>query len=466
MGLLLLPLFTRALSPTEYGVLALLNLVVVALSGVFSLGTANSMGLLYFREPAQKRRAVVVWTNVLLLVFNGVALVTALSIFAPTISTWIFETPDYAALLQIAFAGLAVSCIAEPFLAQLRMEENARQYVGLTLTSAFLTFALNCWFVLGLDWGIKGAALAGMAASMLSGVLVGFIIARRLPFGFDLTLLLPLVRIGFPSIFGLFAFMLIDYADRQLLQRFVGLSELGVYSVGYNLGMSMMLVVGAFGTAWPAYFMSYIGRQGEAKYVFGRVLRYYTLGVSALVLLFFAFAAPMLEILAAPEFYDANMIVGLVAAAYALKGIYLIFLPGLYFTNRLHVQAGIEWCAAIANIGLNFWWIPRLGILGAALATVVGYMLLPVLAWWFSKRCLEVDYDWRRQLWISLICIIAGFLIWRTTSDSPNSYAVIVSGVEFCIAVALTVFVGLESIERQRLAGWLRGVRASGRFRL
>jgi O-antigen/teichoic acid export membrane protein len=71
MGLLLLPFFTQVLTPEDYGVVALISLIGVAMSGLLSLGTGNSMGLLYYREEDHSKRPTIIWTNLLLLVVNG-----------------------------------------------------------------------------------------------------------------------------------------------------------------------------------------------------------------------------------------------------------------------------------------------------------------------------------------------------------------------------------------------------------
>ena len=86
----------------------------------------------------------------------------------------------------------------------------------------------------------------------------------------------------------------------------------------------------------------------------------------------------------------------------------MIFLPGIYYNKKLHIQSLIEWIAAILNLGLNFLFIPKLGILGAALATLLSYLSLPILTKLYTNRLLPIDYDWSRlskNLFVFLICV-------------------------------------------------------------
>ena len=335
MGLLLLPFFTQVLTPQDYGVMALVSLIVVAMSGLFTLGTGNSMGVLYFREMDITKRPTIIWSNVLLLTLNAVFWYSIVFVSAPILSALMFQSDRYADLIQLALLGSVFITIADPWLAYLRMEEKARRYVVITLISSLLSIGLSIWFVLIQGVGVVGVVFAGTLAQ---GIMLGvnwLIIGRNLPFHIDLGLFLPLVRIGFPSIFGLFAFLLIDYADRQMIERIINLHALGIYSVGYSFGMVMSIAMGAFATAWSPFFMSYLNKPNEACIVFSRVLTYYVIGFGALIVLFFFVAKPVVLVVTAPTFHEAHLVVGLVAAGFMLKGCYLIVLPGIYFAEKL-----------------------------------------------------------------------------------------------------------------------------------
>jgi O-antigen/teichoic acid export membrane protein len=187
----------------------------------------------------------------------------------------------------------------------------------------------------------------------------------------------------------------IDWSDRVLLQRIAGIRELGLYSVGYSFGMAMALIAeGAFGSAWPPFFMSFMNRREEAVKLFGAIFKYVSVALGLLALMFFVLARPVVQLITAPAYHGVYTVVGMVASAYVLKICYLILLPGMVFARKLHLQAGIEWAAAFLNIALNLILIPRFGIEGAAGATLLAYLSLPVLTYLAGHRYLRVEYDW------------------------------------------------------------------------
>jgi O-antigen/teichoic acid export membrane protein len=282
-------------------------------------------------------------------------------------------------------------------------------------------------------------------------LVIFILIGGRLPFYFKIKLFSPLVRIGFPSIFGLFAFLIIDYADRQMIERILGLTSLGIYSVGYSLGMVMLVAVGAFATAWSPFFASYINKPEEAREVFGRALTYYVFGFGTLLVIYFAFSKILVSVLMASLFHDAFTIVGLVAAAYMLKGMYLILVPGLYFAEKLYKLSVIEWVAAFVNIGLNIWLIPIFGIVGAALATFVSYLTLPVLAWGAARKYLQVDYEWARVALSSIFTLTAsGLTFWLSIRyDSNSLLTILINTLVVAIVLASSLKFILSAADRK-----------------
>lgn len=449
LGLLLLPLFTRVLTPEDYGVIAMIGLISIGLTGLYNLGTGNSMGILYYQEAYQSRKSTIIWSTTILLLLNSTLVTAVLSGLAPYISQLVFQSGQYSFLLCIAFTSLLLVTISQPFYAYLRLEEKATQYVALTLGNSLITTVLSVFLVIVLQWGILGMLLASMLGQIIMIGIIYSIVARKLTFVIDRRLFRPLVRIGFPSIFGLFAFLVIDYADRQMLQRMVGLDQLGIYSLGYSFGMAVLVLVGSFGSAWPPFFMSFINRLEDARSVFGKVLKYYVIGAGLLVAIFFAAAKPLVVILLGPAFHEAYHVIGLVAASYVLKGCYLILLPGICFARKLHWQSGIEWVAAVVNIVLNLLWIPLYGIIGAATATLIGYLTLPVLSWAVSRKYLEVDYPWSEIGKATVGLVVTSIFLFHAAMLESLSLVITISVLTIVGLTFFLAFVVIDSQERK-----------------
>jgi O-antigen/teichoic acid export membrane protein len=237
---------------------------------------------------------------------------------------------------------------------------------------------------------------ASARASAVYGVSVLLVGLKWVKPAFDIKYVWPLVKLGAPLIAPVVGWYVIEYVDRLLLERLVGLTEVGVYAVGVTFGSSILLLVNAFYGAWPGFFNPFVERRDEAVLVFGRVLSYYVFVVGSICLLLFLAAKPVVLLMTAEPFHEAYKVVGLIAFAGFLRGCYLIFLPGLVFSKSTRLQASIELTAAVLNVALNLALIPFLHKEGAAIAAVAAFTLMCVMAWKYSSRELLVIYEWRR----------------------------------------------------------------------
>jgi O-antigen/teichoic acid export membrane protein len=235
-----------------------------------------------------------------------------------------------------------------------------------------------------------------------------------------------------------------------MIERMLDLSALGLYTIGYSFGMVITMAVGAFSAAWPAFFMSYINKRDEAKVIFGKVLTYYVVAFGVLTVLFFGFAKPVVILLTAPAFREAWTVIGLVAASYVLKGCYLIMLPGLSFAEKLSKQSLIEWICAFINLGANFILIPIYGILGAALATFISYLGLPLFTWLLARNYLDVNYQWGRVALAFVLSVFVACLLYQLSRwvDFGLMGLLVVNGLVMLVFLGLVYTLLLDQSER------------------
>jgi O-antigen/teichoic acid export membrane protein len=109
----------------------------------------------------------------------------------------------------------------------------------------------------------------------------------------------------------------------------------------------------------------------------------------------------------APAYWEAATVVGMIAAAYSLKACYLVLLPPIYFERKLHIQTGVEWLAAGINATLCLLLIPIFRMRGAAAATLLSYIALPLLTFFAARRYMRISYEWGRMAWFALLLATA-----------------------------------------------------------
>jgi O-antigen/teichoic acid export membrane protein len=252
---------------------------------------------------------------------------------------------------------------------------------------------------------------AGMISRLISFIIYFLIMVRSLKLSTNFPLAKKLIKTGLPYVTGALCFFMIQYADRYMLEIFCGLKVVGIYSVGYSLGMVMILFVAAFSSAWTPYFNSFVNNQQEAEKLFGKVLEYYIMGMGFLCLCMFLFAKPVVVMMTTAPFYGAYSVVGLIALSQLLYGCYIIFLPGLYYAKKSGKVNLIIILASCINILLNLILVPKWDMLGATLATVFSFFVMAVATHFTAKKYLVIHFDWLKItkyiIWWGLFVILS-----------------------------------------------------------
>jgi O-antigen/teichoic acid export membrane protein len=251
-----------------------------------------------------------------------------------------------------------------------------------------------------------------------------------------------------------FAFLfVIQQGNKYILQWFKGLETVGIYTIGFNLGLMMNLIVSGFTSAWMPYFMSFINKWDEARILFGRVLTYYAFSFGGLSLLFYITARPVVMIMTKTAFHDAYKVVGLSATAQFLTGVFSIFLPAIYFAKEVRYVTLIQGTSALLAVGFNLILIPLFGMIGSAVALMLGLLVMSVLqqTWNFKRRrsYLNVQYEWNRILWFSFIYV--GFVLIMLLKGNPSlGVELLISGIS-AAALPIILYALLNQREREML---------------
>ena len=414
ISFLLLPLYTNALSPADYGVLSLAFTFAAFSLVVFHFGI-NSALLMYFtgEQPHRQREvfSTVYLTQLGVIVVLSSALLLGRRFLAPLLLG--VHRPDWMVIL----IGIIVmdTLWAHPMLV-LRARGRAVGYAGLSLLNAGALMTGNIVLVAVFDLGIPGALLSTLMASTLLFVINLPTVWKHLsPTAFSKGTLRQLLRFGLPFLpAGLFTIVM-ELSDRYLLRWLTDMETVGLYSAGYKLGMFMLLLIGGFSLGWQPFFLQR-GKAPDAPVVFARIATYLLAGLGWVLLAVSAWLDHLVRMpigpitIFGPEYWSATAIVPVVLLAYYFYALYVLQLPGILLTQRTAWVMLFRGSGAVANVGLNLLLLPRSGALGAAWATCLGFALMAALTFAVNHRIYPVPYEWGRLARLAAL-LLAGFLI-------------------------------------------------------
>jgi O-antigen/teichoic acid export membrane protein len=400
----LLPLYTRYLTKADYGAAEVLFAAVVTASIIVRLGLIEAI-LRFFYLPEEDGRKVVSSTFAGLFWLSTLGALIALPFAAP-LSELLLPNPEKLGgsapeLVRIAIAGLWVLTMWEFMLTMFRLEERARAFFVTTILNVLAAIGLTVVLVVGLDEGARGL-LIGSYASGAAFVLVLIALQwRRLSLRFDPALLRRLFRFGLPTMPAEVSLYALNFADRLIIARSLGLAEAGLYSLGVKFAQAVNVLVRGFQLAWPPLAYS-IRDDDEARGVYATVVTLFVAGCAFVVAGMWLFSRWIVRALAAPKFFDSYEVIGLIAAAVTLYALYLVLVVILGRTGRTEFNLPAAIAALVVNVALNLLLVPQLEIVGAALALVASYLVVLGLMYVFTQRLFPVPYEWGRLLRVVL----------------------------------------------------------------
>jgi O-antigen/teichoic acid export membrane protein len=218
-----------------------------------------------------------------------------------------------------------------------------------------------------------------------------------------------------PSGIGLFA---MNFADRFFLQRFTGLSEVGIYSLGYKFGMILNpLITSPYQTIFrPKMFE--LSKRDDAKEINSLLFTYFMfievfagLGIAVLI-------KDALIFISDPAYHSAYTVVPFVVLSYIFNAAYIHAQVGLLITKTTKYVAYIVATSALSNLALNFLLIRHIGMWGAVIATVFSFGLMYGLTLFLSRKVYHVSYQWFR---VAKIFALAGAMYWVSLKISFDS---------------------------------------------
>ncbi len=397
IGLVLLPLYTAFLRPADYGILAVATVVTTISGIVLTFGLSGSALKFYYSlgGDEQKRFYGSLWlflifvpgTILLMVEVGGGRFFGALLIQVP-------YTPYVRIALWTAYVTTGFTILPKEMF---RASERAFAYAGFNVGQFALATGFTIYLIVGLGQGVEGAMWARLVAVIGVGIIGTVVLLKSVVLQFDLRLLKRALLYSLPLLPHLLSHWVLAASDRIILERFVPLAEVGVYSVGYQIGAVMML----FAIAGNNGLIPLFGRldaksRGDVEKLV-RIVTYYVLALTIIGLGITLFSSEIVDLLSPTAYYGAHVVVPWVVLGYLFMALYF---PAM---DTLNLVVGdtrkVSACtvgAAMVNVGLNLWLIPKYGAIAAAITTAIAYMLMAIGFFAFVRKTILVPYEFRR----------------------------------------------------------------------
>lgn len=421
----LVAVHTDVMLPEIYGGVSLL----FAWIAIFNVVLAYGMETAFFRFfSKEKDQDLVVSTALVSVLISSLLFLLIAFLFKPQLTSVLDikgSLTNYVILILVVDALTIV-----PF-AWLRAKERPMAYSLIKVLSVALNFALNIFFLSSLpklasarpdsywanlyqpDFQIEYVFIANLIGSLTALILISGRYFEN-SYRFDSRLARKMVNYALPIMIAGIAFTINEVFDRILLDKLlpedVARTEIGKYSACYKLAIFMTLFGTAFRLGVEPFFFSHAKNKNPQK-MYAQITKYFVMLGGIIFLAVLVFADPLKELLVRDEAYwEALNIVPIILLAGFCLGIYHNLSVWYKITDRTKFGAYISLVGAALTLTINFWFIPKIGYMASAWATLAAYSTMMVLSYYFGKKYYPIPYNIRKMVFYGGLSIVFALL--------------------------------------------------------
>lgn len=450
-GLVLLTILTKMLGAEAYGAWSIILVTIGLLMPFVMLGLPSSMVRFLPAEKERKNLQEGFFSILFTILFTGIIFALGLFFLSDSLATIFLKDVSFAPIIKIASLVVILQALDEANIESFRTFGQIRRYSIITILQTFLEIGL-IWFLISSGFGLAGAVIAlAISRGAIFLLSLGLIISH-IGFSFPhFSVLRPYLAFGLPLVPSVIFEWLIASSDRYMIGFFMGAAPVGIYSAAYGIGtmagVTVYIIVYVLG---PTIFKSFDeGKVDEVKSYLAYSLKYFLLFAIPSVFGLSILAKPLLCTLTTPEFISPGIfIIPLVASSMIFEGMRAIYGEGVMLSKHTRIFAIASLVAGLTNIGLNIVFIPRFGVIGAAIATLISYIMVGFIMYYNSRKYIRFQAGWDFIIKSILASVVMTLAIW---AFSPVGAVRIVLSIVIGAVVYFAMLFLLRGFKREEL---------------
>lgn len=409
--LIMVPIVTRLMTDSSYyGISDMSNTIVSFGSALAIMGMYDAMYRMFFENEKNEYKKSICSTAFIFSIFTSLIIFFLMFAFKDVLSQIFFGDAKYSYLIYITAIATLVGATNSIVSAPTRMQNKRKVYLIMNTLTPIISYSISIPLLLKGQYVIA-LPLAGMISAILSEIV--FLVINRQYFSFksiNMNYLRPLLKIGIPLMPNFLIYWVFNSSDKLMITNILGTSATGIYSVGSKLGHASQLIYTAFAGGWQYFAFSTMKEKNQVESN-SKIFEY--LGIISFICTTFVFALakPIYELLFTEEYVSGYIVSPYLFFAPLLQMLFQVETNQFLVIKKTWPNIFILSGGAIINIILNFILIPKIGIEGAAIASLVGYIFSVIIC---SIVLIKMKLMVLRKEFIIASILISIFItVWR-----------------------------------------------------
>jgi O-antigen/teichoic acid export membrane protein len=406
INIFLLPIYTRYLTTNEYGIIEILAITFTLLNLILPLEISQALAR-FVPDPKNKINkssyaTVAFWFTALAFGIGSLFVFWAPDFFANIILTG----PGHKLIIKLAAIAMLLTALKNLIVNQLRINLQSMASAISSITYGLIMALMSVLLIVKFNYGVEGYIWGQITASALTLILGLFFSKKSIPisFHFEYGKLKEMLTFSAPLVLSSAAVYVNMFTDRWMLRYWLGLNEVGIYSVSYRVAALLGIILAPFQMSLtPIIYRQYKDKDTPAT--IDKLFKYFLIIIIPLTGLLGFFAKEIIRILSGTEYYSADRQVLLLSIATIMMFIYN-FSPGLAIAKKTKLIAMINIITALVNIYLNFLFIPIYGRMGAATATLIASFISMIFYFPLSNKFYKISYSIKKYITLLIFLLI------------------------------------------------------------
>ena len=446
----LLPLYTRFLTPGEYGTLELVLVTVSILQTILGMRFGHTTLRFFFEYDNESDRKKLISTSLISIIAWGLLLTGVLISASGFFSNIVYGSREFTSLFVLGFSVMFFEVVSEIPFSYLRAKEHSLIFVLSSLAQMLLRVGLNVYIVISLKKGVEGILMGNLIGAFIVWVFLCGFVFKSVGFSFDKLQLNALWKYCYPLVIAVLPTMVFRNADRVFLGWNTTLETVGLYALAVRFGIALhSFLIEPFQLGYGPFRFS-IMKQANAKEVYARIMSYFLFAVAFMGLTMALFAREIIEVMSSSAFHSVHHVIPVVALTVIFAGVVYIFQTGILIEKKTIYMPYISTAEAALNVLFLFYLVPIYGMYGAAFSLLFTTIISSVITLKISQKYYKIEYEYSRLMKIFIV-MISLFLLSKLTDDldfiSRVGYKMLII-LSFPMSLVLMKFYKQEEIDK------------------
>jgi len=368
---LLLPILTKYLTPVEYGLFGMYQVVLSFMTPFVAVSLDIHITRNFFKVSKEELFSII---STILILLNIHLLIATVLVYIISI---LFQNPFGLSndVLYIMPLIIYLQTINQFNLTIVRNEEKALKFGIIKISQTAINFGLIFLFLFSFHYGWKSLVYAILVSNLTIALYSFKDIKNNFNINYKMSYsIAKIYKISLPLIFHLLGGALIFFSDRVMIQQLIGLKEVGIYTVSNQFGSIAMIVINSIVLAInPWMYKQLANHVNIQKEIFWMMLVFLIIGI------FIYFVDTILFKFMTDKQYhidNVNSIIFWLVLAFVVRGWYQLYYNIVLDKGKTNIFMYITLLAGIFNIIFNYFLIEKIGVVGAAISTFLAFLLM------------------------------------------------------------------------------------------